>query len=185
MKYLLSLSLLFLLWSCETQRLNRLCEEGEAVPVAFTRYSFADELEGNCVRAINQFSTRSEPRARFRDYWIIENQASYNSMNVMVQAEWRSIKERDVLQTFDCDTLILPEIDFSQRALFFARIHATGCKPLEQEIEMVRCDETQTYQIRLAWPYEGQCTPLYSDRVWLLIPPLEPGYTLEIQDETY
>jgi len=181
MRLMIPLLLCLSLAACEAARLNRLCSEGDAVSISYTRFEFADHLETGCMDVMRSFPTGATADEVGKDFWLIPDQATYDTVNARVQAEWR--RQQSQAGT-DCDTLILPEIDFAQQSLLYVRMTTTGCEPQAQHIEVVRCDASQTYQVLLEWPTKGGCEPLISDRVWLLLPSLEPGYRLEVQDRT-
>ena len=183
MRYLYTLSILIFLWGCEAQRLNRLCEEGPANTIAYSDLGLTELAGPNCWSVMGTFSTGVVEGGPDRNHWLIGNQAAYDTLNSRIQAEWQHQRE-NVLGAPVCDSIELPPIDFSQNSLLHIRMTTTGCEQKEKRIEIVRCDETQTYQVLLKWPYKGGCEPLVIAREWLLIPPLEPGYTLEIQDHT-
>lgn len=80
----------------------------------------------------------------------------------------------------DCDSYKLPYMDFSKYILIGEEIIGVGgCKPPDWNKELIKIPTQKKYILKVHIKPNGGCEMLFHVRIWIMIPKIEPDYTIE------
>lgn len=80
----------------------------------------------------------------------------------------------------DCDTAMLPMIDFSKYSLLSKRTNGGGCSAIYQR-KVLKDTKNRKIIYEIWVEYEGTCEMLLGSRNWAIIPKISDNYTVDFK----